>query len=432
MQDVLEVTVEWCGTVIDVQHLGADEHFTLDSTTPYGGLDDLLPPEGLQLARVTPDGIHVLIPQGIQGAHLGEGLTALPADAAQALMLAVGTRARCTIGPLTIYFARVAPAVHPGRRTMLDLLSNVKTFGAAAALHAVIMLVAIAMPPTKQALSIDRFMGDDRYVDVLMVPEDQLIVLLTPATKDIQTGEETGQDNTDAPTEVVDAPKPSPVHTPRAPRTPEEIQAVATRAAGAITDALDGDLFGAGDPLGAAGNAAVAGLNGLAQGDGHGMGGANPFGGVGVLDGMFGGPKGSIAAAGVKTGCKGCRDVKTAYDRKHTKRARGPKVIPLPPTVADGLSRAEVMRTIRTKKNQYRTCYEAALQSRRGLEGTIRMTFIVGSNGSVISAKASANTMGVPDVANCIARRMRTWTFPRPRGGGIVKVTYPFLFRAPE
>ncbi|MGK0362223.1 MAG: hypothetical protein ACI9U2_004543, partial [Bradymonadia bacterium] len=136
MQDVLEVTVEWCGTVIDVQHLGADEHFTLDSATPYGGLDDLLPPDGLRLAQVSPDGVRVVIPQGIEGAHLGEGLTALPADAAQALMLAVGARARCAVGPLTIYFARVAPAVHPGRRTMLDLLGDVKTFGAAAALHA--------------------------------------------------------------------------------------------------------------------------------------------------------------------------------------------------------------------------------------------------------------------------------------------------------
>lgn len=432
MQDVLEVTVEWCGTVIDVQHLGADEHFTLDATTPYGGLDDLLPPDGLQLARVTPDGIRVLIPQGIEGAYLGDELTALPIDAAQSLMLAVGTRARCAIGPLTIYFARVPAAVHPGRRTVLDLLGDVRTFGAAAALHAIVMLVAIAMPPTKQALSIDRFMGDDRYVDVFMVPEDQLIPLLTPTIEGVQGGEDTPQDGPEAPIEVVEAPQATPVYSPRAPQTPQEIRTAATGAATAITNALDGDLFGAGDPLGAAGNAAIAGLNGLEQGNGHGMGGTDPFGGIGNLEGFGGGPQGSIGANGVKTGCKDCRNVKTTYGRKHAKRVRKPQVIPMRPTVADGLSRAEVMRTIRTKKNQYRTCYESALQKRRGLEGKIRMAFIVGPNGSVISAKASENTMGTPEVANCIARRMRTWVFPRPRGGGIVKVAYPFLFRAPE
>lgn len=434
MQDVLEVTVEWCGTVIDVQHLGVDEHFTLDSETPYGGLDDLLPAEGLRLAQVSTEGIRVWIPQGVEGAYLGEDFAALPGDAAQSISLAPDTRARCTLGPLTIYFARVPAAVRPSRRTMFDLLGDVKTFGTAAALHALVMIVAIAMPPTRQALSIDRFIGDDRYVDVLMMPEDQLIPLLTPSKADVQKdGPEDGPDGAETPTEVVKAGPPNPSDVPRIAQTPEQIRDAAIAAAGEVTDALNDELYGAGDALGDDANRAFANLTGSNQGGGHGLDGGNdPFGGGGLFDGIGDGPKGNLAAAGVKTGCKGCRNVKTTYGRKQAKRVREPRVIPMRPTVADGLSRAEVMRTIRTKKNQYRTCYEAALQTRRGLQGKIRMAFIVGPNGQVISAKASENTMGVPDVANCIARRMRTWSFPRPRGGGIVKVTYPFLFRAPE
>ena len=347
--------------------------------------------------------------------------------------MASGARARCTIGPLTVYFARVPAAVRPGTRKLLSLLGDVKTFGAAAALHALVMIVAIAMPPTKQALSIDRFMGDDRYVDVLMMPEDQLIPLLTPSKEDGQDdGEQTAQrSEPDAPTQVTPT-NAAPERVVRPTQTPEQMKQTAIAAAGAVSDVLDDELSGIGDALGPDANTAVANLNGMQQGDGHGMTGNNPFGGIGTLDGVGDGPKGSIGVSGVKTGCEGCRTVKTALGSKQAKRPRAPKIIPLPPTVADGLSRAEVMRTIRTKKNQYRTCYEAALQTRRGLEGKIRMDFIVGPNGDVISAKASENTMGTPEVANCIARRMRTWTFPRPRGGGIVKVTYPFLFRAPE
>jgi hypothetical protein len=32
-------------------------------------------------------------------------------------------------------------------------------------------------------------------------------------------------------------------------------------------------------------------------------------------------------------------------------------------------------------------------------------------------------------VESCINARVKSWQFPKPKGGGIVVVTYPFLFK---
>ncbi len=40
--------------------------------------------------------------------------------------------------------------------------------------------------------------------------------------------------------------------------------------------------------------------------------------------------------------------------------------------------------------------------------------------------------MGNPNVERCIASRIEAWRFPSPAGGGIVEVSYPFVFRAAD
>jgi hypothetical protein len=38
--------------------------------------------------------------------------------------------------------------------------------------------------------------------------------------------------------------------------------------------------------------------------------------------------------------------------------------------------------------------------------------------------------MGDRDVEGCLTDRIRRWIFPEPKGGGIVIVKYPFVFKA--
>jgi hypothetical protein len=40
-----------------------------------------------------------------------------------------------------------------------------------------------------------------------------------------------------------------------------------------------------------------------------------------------------------------------------------------------------------------------------------------------------SSTSGTPDLDHCIAGRVLLWIFPKPKGGGVAVVTYPFVFK---
>ena len=44
------------------------------------------------------------------------------------------------------------------------------------------------------------------------------------------------------------------------------------------------------------------------------------------------------------------------------------------------------------------------------------------------SSKVTLSTVNNSELDACIAGRIRTWLFPKPKGGGQVVVTYPFIF----
>lgn len=57
------------------------------------------------------------------------------------------------------------------------------------------------------------------------------------------------------------------------------------------------------------------------------------------------------------------------------------------------------------------------------------LKFEVGPDGHVLRANVVESTVADPEVGTCIAAKARRWQFPTPRGGGIVAVRYPFIFR---
>ncbi|MHB8873998.1 MAG: TonB family protein, partial [Myxococcaceae bacterium] len=76
-----------------------------------------------------------------------------------------------------------------------------------------------------------------------------------------------------------------------------------------------------------------------------------------------------------------------------------------------------------------RYCYESALQRAPGLEGKVMVKFVISSAGQVVSATVSSSTVSNDALESCITTRVRTWRFPKPQGGGIVVVSYPFVFK---
>ena len=49
---------------------------------------------------------------------------------------------------------------------------------------------------------------------------------------------------------------------------------------------------------------------------------------------------------------------------------------------------------------------------------------------SIVASVVQNSTMGNPEVEQCIAGAVRRWEFPKPQGGGIVIVSYPFVLKA--
>ena len=78
---------------------------------------------------------------------------------------------------------------------------------------------------------------------------------------------------------------------------------------------------------------------------------------------------------------------------------------------------------------QIRYCYEKELVRAPGLFGKVGTQFTIAANGMVQSASVTETTLKNSEVERCITAKIRTWKFPKPKGGGIVIVKYPFIFK---
>jgi hypothetical protein len=100
-----------------------------------------------------------------------------------------------------------------------------------------------------------------------------------------------------------------------------------------------------------------------------------------------------------------------------------------PASVQGGLDREVIRRVILSHRAQVRYCYEKQLSVTPDLAGKVMVEFVIGGDGAVTSARPSDTTLSDPEVGRCIVEKVKTWTFPKPKGGGVVVVTYPFLFK---
>jgi TonB family protein len=106
-----------------------------------------------------------------------------------------------------------------------------------------------------------------------------------------------------------------------------------------------------------------------------------------------------------------------------------PNAAPGAPVIRGSLSREIIQRVVRRHLNEARYCYESRLAQNPNLGGRVTVAFVIGPTGDVVSASAADDTMGDPEVAACLTTAARRWTFPPPEGGGVVAVSYPFVFQ---
>ena len=95
-------------------------------------------------------------------------------------------------------------------------------------------------------------------------------------------------------------------------------------------------------------------------------------------------------------------------------------------TISGGLSNAEILRVINRNMGDINYCYNRRLGLNPSLQGVYEPRFVINSSGRVSTISSRRNTLRDAKVAGCINNAMKKWQFPKPRGGALVKVEYPF------
>jgi FHA domain-containing protein len=99
------------------------------------------------------------------------------------------------------------------------------------------------------------------------------------------------------------------------------------------------------------------------------------------------------------------------------------------PIIMGSLDKEIIRRVIKQHLAQIRYCYEKELTRSPGLFGKVATQFTISAQGTVSSADVTDSTLHNPEVERCITSKIHTWVFPKPKGGGIVIVKYPFIFK---
>ena len=99
------------------------------------------------------------------------------------------------------------------------------------------------------------------------------------------------------------------------------------------------------------------------------------------------------------------------------------------PIILGALDKSLIDAVIKRHMNQIRYCYQRELTKNPNLGGKIVVKFVIAKDGSVSKASTKSSTMGNKAVEGCINSRFQRFKFPEPKGGGIVIVSYPFIFQ---
>jgi len=211
------------------------------------------------------------------------------------------------------------------------------------------------------------------------------------------------------------------------------IRVIGTVGGGGAAMALAGGLDAFGGAIGGGGSGGFAGSPiGFGAGGGRGGRGGGGGGGGGAWAASEFGPAQLTGIAGLEKdsgggeGGVGAGSPKIKFKEGETS---APIVYTGVASVSGELDKETVRRYIQTKMDQIRWCYQQEVQKNPDLAGQIVLQWTIAPTGKVVGVSVSSSTMNNQSVEQCIVSRVGTWVFPSPKGGGAVKVTYPFIFR---
>jgi outer membrane biosynthesis protein TonB len=104
------------------------------------------------------------------------------------------------------------------------------------------------------------------------------------------------------------------------------------------------------------------------------------------------------------------------------------RIVPGKTNVVGGLSKEVIAKVIQSHQSEIKYCYEAELQKTPNLSGKVAAMFVIGPDGSVSEANVAETSLNNTSAENCMMARIKRWKFPEPVGGGVVTVTFPWIF----
>lgn len=425
-----------CRFEVDESTLGSDEFTLIDASggepalcftasmtgEVYVGTERLTLRQAIETGRASRSGNHASI--------------SLTAD----------TRARIVIGEQVFFVHRsTKPAV------ALPMQADFASMGIfivlSAMLHAAFLAMITFWPVGMGSLDLDAFNGNDRFVQILIEDAQEEEEEPEPEVAEDEgedEGEEEDQQDQAAAgdegragdEETLEDDGRMAIEGDADPRDIElarsaAVESVQSRGALQVLNQVGpSGVFGE-MPVGADAVYAIGGVDGATAGPAYGTRGLGRYGG-----GLSAGGR-NLGGGGLGAGtlALATRGVNNGDSRFGSNQLGEPDYTARVPTLEVGsgevrgqLDREIIQRVVREHRREIRACYEGELQRNPDLEGAITVEWVIAPDGAVAGARVQDTSLNSSAVENCVTRRIQQWVFPEPRGGGTVRVTFPFVF----
>ncbi len=445
---VLSITLMWGDTILDKVEVKDARDVTVGGRNTAGKMkkggrkfdlevDGGFPAETFVIAHNRGSEAQIVIPADAKvGLRSREGQVSRqvplsPTDAsfpAQAYNLKLGDRLAYKTGNITVVAQYVRGDVAMGVGRVMDFYFP-RILVISALLHVFFVVAAFMTPQLNRGLVDDLFKNQNRFAQmILKAPEEEKKrekLDLSGMKEGAKAKDDEGKfGKKDKPKKDKMASK---AGAPRVdPNKREKDRKIAMNSG--LLGMLKGEtavsnVFGPGG-LGTGINDAMGGLQGAAMGDAGGAGGLGSRGSGGGGGGSSLGI-GGLGGHGTGRGKGGYGNINLGGRGKGTTR-----IVPGRTIIKGSLSKEEIGRVIRRNLARFKYCYEKQLNANPNLGGKISIYFTIAPTGSVAQAKVRETSMNNKKVESCTTKVMRSLKFPKPRGGGIVVVTYPFVFAA--
>lgn len=452
-QEALEVRVLWGDTILDHNHFYEPKRITVGESrkNTFSISSEALPPDMVSFPLIETEGDRLLInftdkmggelhlkDQVIPLAQIKQSAKVQQTSMGYQFALPAQSKVRLFLGDLTFEISFV-PAPKRLPPAVLNQVDHhlARSMGTSFLIHGILILLMLFADENPQSLGDDFFNQKNRFAQMIIRPEEP--------EKEKQRKKDSGGAKAKGEKGKLGKKK-APDKQRKAGQKKKNPDATAPIDLKKVEKAIDLDLEKKGmlgifkqggnrlgsimDAKGFGGddNNAVGGWIGSKVGTSMGSGGLGS-GGLGSGGGGFSGDSVGLGRVGTygRGGGRGGRG--WGRSRLRDNRRRQITVSTGPPAIFGGLDKEIIRRIINQHRSRFKYCYERELIKNPNLEGKIHVWFRIEATGRVYQSRISQTTMNNDRVEECLSQRVKLLRFPSPKGGGVVDVNYPFIFR---